>query len=206
MKGFVTFEGCEGVGKSTQIRLLREYLEGEKKDFVLTREPGGSRLAEKIRAVILDAGNAEMCDPCEALLYAAARAQHLHEIIIPALKAGKLVICDRYTDSTYAYQGFAKGLGRAWIDELNRLSVGEYTPELTIFLDLDPTSAFARKGGRDEGDRLEMLGADFHKKVYQGYLLLAERDPERFVRVDASGSKQQTHEKVLVLLRARGLI
>lgn len=206
MKGFVTFEGCEGVGKSTQIRLLKEYLEQEKKDFVLTREPGGSLLAEKIRAVILDAKNAEMCDPCEALLYAAARAQHLHEIIIPALKAGKLVICDRYVDSTYAYQGFAKGLGREWIDQLNRLSVGEYLPELTVFLDLDPTSAFARKGGRDEGDRLEMLGNEFHKKVYQGYCLIAERHPDRFVRVDASGSKWETHQKVLDVLRSRNLI
>lgn len=203
---FVTLEGCEGVGKSTQIGLLKEFLTERGVDFILTREPGGSKIAEQIRTVILDAQNTEMCDSCEALLYAAARAQHLHEIVIPALQAGKLVICDRFIDSTFAYQGVAKGLGAAYIDQLNELSIQGYKPNYTFFLDLAPETAFARKGGADETDRLELLGNSFHQRVYEGYITLCEREPERVIRVDASGTKAETQQKLRESFLSLGII
>ena len=207
MKGkFVTLEGCEGVGKSTQIRLLREKLDALGVDYVATREPGGSSIAEQIRKIILDADNEEMSDVCEALLYGAARAQHLAEVVLPALEAGKLVLCDRFIDSTFAYQGYAKGLGVELVDALNRISIGTCVPDLTVFLDLEPEAAFARKGGADPGDRLERLGGEFHRRVYEGYRLIAAREPERFVSLRPTGSKYETAEALFDLLVRRGVI
>ena len=206
MKGFVTIEGCEGVGKTTQIKLLKEYLEKRGVNAVFTREPGGSIISEQIRKIILDGRNKEMTDVCEALLYSAARNQHLRDVVIPALEAGKTVFCDRYTDSTFAYQGCARGLGEEYVTTLNRLAVGEYMPELTIFLDLDPVSAFRRKGGPDKKDRLETQGDEFFRAVYKGYLTAAEREPERIVRIDASGSKENTHRLITETLIKKGII
>lgn len=207
MKGkFVTLEGCEGVGKSTQLRLLTEKLDAAGIAYVATREPGGSSIAEQIRKIILDADNAEMSDVCEALLYSAARAQHLADVVLPALEAGKLVLCDRFIDSTFAYQGYAKGLGTALVDELNRIAIGDCVPDLTIFLDLAPEESFARKGGADKTDRLELLSPAFHRRVYEGYRLLAEREPERFVSVRPTGTKCETAEKVYALLVERGIL
>ena len=207
MKGkFVTFEGCEGVGKSTQLSLLCGRLDERGTAYVMTREPGGSRIAEQIRQIILDADNAEMSDVCEALLYSAARAQHLADVVEPALAAGKLVLCDRFIDSTYAYQGFAKGLGTELVDRLNAIAVGNTRPDLTVFLDLDPERAFARKGGADARDRLENLSLEFHRNVYLGYRKLAEQEPERFVCVPADGSKAETAERVFRLLSERNMI
>lgn len=203
---FITFEGCEGVGKSTQIRLLAEELERRKIPFVLTREPGGSSIAESIRRIILDAGNSEMDDLCELFLYLAARAQHLKDIVRPALAEGKVVICDRYIDSTFAYQGYGKGLNANMVEALNRAAIGDLVPDLTLFLDLPPEYAFSRKGGPDREDRLELLAQSFHEKVYAGYLEIFEREPNRFVRVDASGSKQETHAKVLELIQRYGIL
>ena len=203
---FVTFEGCEGVGKTSQIRRLCRQLDEWGVEYVSTREPGGSAVAEQIRNIILDAKNAEMCDICEALLYSAARAQHLAEIVLPALQAGKLVLCDRFIDSTYAYQGVAKGLGEDLVRRLNEIAVGDCKPDLTIFFDLDPERAFARKGGRDPSDRLESLSLEFHKKVYEGYKKLAVSEPERFVAIPADGEKEQTHNRVLTLLLERGFV
>lgn len=201
MKGkFITFEGCEGVGKSTQIRWLREFLEKRGIDCVVTREPGGSAIAEKIRGIILDGKNLEMAGVCEVFLYLAARAQHIEDIIKPALERGTAVICDRYIDSTFAYQGYARGLGAEYVESLNRLAIGGCVPDLTVFLDLPPKIAFRRKGGADKSDRLESLDIAFHEKVYDGYLLLAEKYPERIKRVDARGEKPETHRKVLDLV------
>ena len=202
MRGkLITIEGCEGVGKSTQIRLLKEYFEREKIDVVFTREPGGSKIAEQIRQIILDGGNSEMSAECEALLYAAARNQHIKDIIEPAIESGKTVICDRYIDSTYAYQGYARGLGTEFIDTVNKLSVGEFEPDMTIFLDYPPDKAFKRKGGADKRDRLENMDISFHVKVYEGYKTLEKKS--RFVAVDASGSKYETHEKIKEVIKEK---
>lgn len=202
----ITFEGCEGVGKSWQINALKEYLTGINADFIITREPGGSEIAEKIRQIILCAENKEMDSICEAMLYGAARAQHIKDIIKPSLESGKLVICDRYTDSTLAYQGYARGLGVKFIKTLNTLAAGQYMPDLTLFLDLPPKQAFLRKGGADKNDRLENLDIAFHNRVYEGYKLIEEECGDRFVSIDASGSKSQTHGNILKVLKDRGII
>lgn len=202
---FVTIEGCEGVGKSTLLRGLEEYLETAGREAVFTREPGGTEVAERIRAVILDPENAAMTPTAELLLYAAARAQHTEEKIIPAVRDGKLVICDRYSDSTLAYQSYARGLDRGEClaaDEIARRGV---KPDLTVFLDLSPERGFARKGGADKGDRLEREKIDFHERVYAGFRAIAESDPDRVVAVDASKSKEEVLAAVVNLLKERGM-
>ena len=202
---FITFEGCEGCGKSTQLRLLSEYLDKKGIDYILTREPGGSDIAEQIRRIILDGKNADMSDECEALLYAAAREQHLKDRVIPALNSGKLVICDRYVDSSLAYQGIARGLGEEFIGMINYHAVHDYSPDLTVFLNLPPDKAFSRKHGADENDRMEQQGLDFHMKVYNGYLALAEKYP-RISPVDCGGTKFETNAKIIALLESKGII
>lgn len=206
MRGrFITFEGCEGSGKSTQIRLLSEKLTQAGVDFIVTREPGGSDVAEQIRKIILDGKNTAMCDECEALLYAAARVQHLREIVEPALAAGKLVICDRYVDSSLAYQGAARGLGYEYVSDINSWALNEYSPDLTIFLDISPRAAFERKHGADKNDRIEALGLEFHDKVYRGYLGLLSVYP-RICAVECGGTKWETNEKIFALLKDKGII
>lgn len=206
MRGkFVTFEGCEGSGKSTQLRLLSEYLRDRGVDFILTREPGGSRISEDIRAIILNGGYTQMCDECEALLYAASRVQHVKETIAPALAQGKLVVCDRYVDSSLAYQGYARGLGEAFIESINGFALAQYLPDLTIFLDISPSAAFERKHGADPCDRIEQLGLAFHEKVYGGYRALLKKHP-RICAVDCSGTKYETAEKIRNILQAKGII
>ncbi|MDE6558123.1 MAG: dTMP kinase [Clostridia bacterium] len=206
MRGkFITFEGCEGSGKSTQIRLLAEKLTAMGVDFIVTREPGGSDVAEQIRKIILDGKNTAMCDECEALLYAAARIQHLKEIVEPALAAGKLVICDRYVDSSLAYQGAARGLGAEYIEEINSVALSKYSPDLTVFLNISPERAFDRKHGADKEDRMEQQGLEFHNKVYAGYLALLRKYP-RICAVECGGTKYETSEKIFGLLKFKGVI
>ena len=207
MKGtFITFEGCEGAGKSTQIRLLSQYLAERGKECVVTREPGGSAISEAIRAVILDGKNTAMTDECEALLYAAARAQHLSDTVLPALEAGKMVLCDRYIFSSFAYQGYGRGLDMDFLRAVNSFALQGHMPDITLFLDIPPRSAFERKHGADRNDRIEQAGEAFHARVYQGYLRLAEEYPGQIVRVDCSGTKFETNEKIRALLAGRGLI
>ena len=206
MHNFVTIEGCEGVGKTYQTKLLRQYCEERGLNVVFTREPGGSDIAEQIRKIILDANNNEMDDMCEAFLYAASRIQHLKDIVKPALSQGKVVICDRYVDSSYVYQGLGRGLGLDKIVRLNEIAVGEYMPEFTVFLDLSPDNAFLRKGGADQNDRMEAVGYAFHRKVYEGYKLLIANDPDRFEVIDASGTKEQTQAKLREVLIRRGVL
>ncbi len=207
MKGtFITFEGCEGAGKSTQIRLLSQYLAERGKECVVTREPGGSAISEAIRAVILDGKNTAMTDECEALLYAAARAQHLSDTVLPALEAGKTVLCDRYIFSSFAYQGYGRGLDMGFLRAVNSFALQGHMPDITLFLDIPPRSAFERKHGADQNDRIEQAGEAFHARVYQGYLRLAEEYPGQIVRVDCSGTKFETNEKIRALLAGRGLI
>ena len=207
MKGkFVTFEGCEGVGKSKQIHLVEEYLKARGIKYFLTREPGGTSVSEQIRNIILDGKNSSMTDECEAMLYAAARVQLLKEEIKPRLDAGELVLCDRYVDSSFAYQAFARGLGFDFIKTINAYAIENFSPDCTLFLNLSPTDAFKRKGGVDKTDRVELSGAEFHEKVYKGYLTLAETYPERIVKIDASGSKDQTHAKIINALKEKGIL
>ena len=166
MRGkFITFEGCDGAGKSTQLAMLNEYLKKNDVPHVFTREPGGGKISEAIREILLNGKNAEMTNECEALLYSAARVQHLHDTVEPALSAGKLVICDRYVDSSFAYQAFARGLGEAFVSEINAYALKNYLPDATVFIDLTPEEAFARKHGADQNDRLEKAGLEF-RKVY----------------------------------------
>ena len=194
------------MGKSRQIKLLEEYLISHGVKYFLTREPGGNSVSEQIRSVILDGKNTEMTDECEALLYAASRVQLLKQVIKPKLDAGELVICDRYFDSSLAYQGYARGLGVNFIEEINGYAMKNFTPDYTIFLDLDPERASKRKGGADGKDRLEQSGLDFHKKVYRGYLKLAEKYADRYIVIDASGEKAETHEKIIRALKEKGII
>ena len=201
---FISFEGCEGSGKSTQIKLLAEYLDKLHAPYIVTREPGGSEIAEKIRGLVLDGKNKNMSDAGEALLYAAAREQHLSEIIIPALAAGKIVICDRYVHSSLAYQGYARGLGADYIRAINSRVIKEYMPDITLFLDIAPEDAFKRKHGADKNDRMEQQGLEFHRMVYKGYKqLLNETD---FCAVDCRGEKAETHANIIKTLKDRNII
>ena len=207
MKGkFVTFEGCEGVGKSRQLQLLESYLQNNNIEYYLTREPGGTTVSEQIRSVILDGKNVSMTYECEALLYAAARVQLLKEVVKPRLDNGELVLCDRYIDSSLAYQGYARGLGVDFVEKINDYAVKNFMPDYTVFLSLPPKEAFKRKGGVDGNDRLELSGMEFHEKVYGGYLKLAEKYKERFIVIDASGSKEQTHAKIIEALKDKGIL
>ena len=159
MKGkFITYEGCDGCGKSTQLKLLSEYLTNNGIPHIFTREPGGGKISEAIREILLNGKNAEMTDECEALLYAAARVQHLRDRVEPALNEGKLVICDRYVDSSLAYQAYARGLGEDFVRSINAFALENYLPDATVFIDLTPEAAFQRKHGADENDRLEQAG------------------------------------------------
>ncbi|MCI6992710.1 MAG: dTMP kinase [Clostridiales bacterium] len=181
---FISFEGGDGSGKSTQIQILREFLEERGYDVILTREPGGTPISEKIRSIILDKANSEMDDMTEALLYAAARAQLVSQIIRPALEEGKVVICDRFVDSSMAYQAYARGLGDS-VKTINAFAVGDCMPDLTILLKVNPQVGSSRIGNR-ERDRIELASSDFHKKVYEGYLQLEKLYPERIVGIDAA--------------------
>ena len=209
MKGrgkFITFEGCEGCGKSTQVKLFNEYLTRENIPHIFTREPGGEKISEEIRRILLDANNKEMTDECEALLYAASRVQHLSDRVEPALSQGKLVVCDRYVDSSLAYQAYARGLGVDFVGKINAYALTNYRPDVTIFIDLTPEAAFLRKHGADENDRLEQAGMAFHKKVYEGYKQLAANEPDRIVFIDGTQTPDEVFADVLKELQERGIL
>lgn len=203
---FITFEGCDGCGKSTQLKKLSDYLTENKIEYIFTREPGGGNISEAIREILLNGKNTEMSDECEALLYAAARAQHISEKIEPALAAGKLVVCDRYVDSSFAYQAYARGLGEEFVSKINAFAIEKYRPDLTVFIDLTPEEAFKRKHGADENDRLEQAGIAFHKRVYEGYKAIAEKDPHRVYVVDGRQTPDQIFNEVLTILKKRGCL
>ena len=200
---FITFEGCEGVGKSTQLALLKDYLKRTGQDAVYVREPGSTVISEKIRAVVLDPENSAMTAETEELLYAAARAQLVSEVILPALAEGKTVICDRYVDSSVPYQGYARGLGVGFVTAINRFALENATPDITVFIDLRPDGAF-RSVSRD--DRLERESAAFHDKVYQGFVAQSQASNGRFVMIKPEKDKFDTHHKIVDALRKRGAI
>lgn len=202
----ITFEGCEGCGKSTQVKMLKDYLLDTNQPFIVTREPGGTEISEKIRSLILSKQNIKMVAECEALLYAASRCQLLKESVIPALSEGKVVLIDRYYDSSFAYQAYARGLGYDFVAAANKYALDNCVPDITIFFDIDPLSAFARKGGADESDRVELAGMTFHQKVYDGYLELKNKFPERIRAIDAHSDAQTIHKNLIALLRSEGII
>ena len=189
MKGkFLTIEGVEGVGKSTNLESIKQILESESINFVATREPGGTLIAEKIRTLLLEHHQEKLCELSELLLVFAARAQHIEVVIKPALEAGTWVLCDRFTDATYAYQGGGRGLNSNTISELENLTQGTLRPDFTLILDLDPEIGLSRAKNRGELDRIELEKTDFFKKVRASYLDIAKREPERCKVVDASRS------------------
>lgn len=186
---FITFEGGEGCGKTSQISMLAKFLSGKGCDYVITREPGGTAISEKIRDLLLHAKEGEkMSAKTEMLLFAAARAQHVDELIRPALKSGKFVISDRFIDSTYAYQGAARSLGFGSAEIVNNIAIGECLPDLTVLLDLDVVAGLNRAGRRDGGnsDRMGSQKIEFYEKVRLEYLRLASENSGRFLVVDAS--------------------
>jgi dTMP kinase len=202
---FVTLEGGEGSGKSTQLKLLEDYLDKGGYDVIYTREPGGTPISEEIRKILLGGKNVEMSDETEALLFAAARAQHIKEKILPAIAEGKTVVCDRYVHSSLVYQGYARGLGE-FVEKVNSYALENCMPDVTIFLDITPERAFARKGGADADDRLEQSGIDFHRRVYDGYVRMAEKFPDHFVRVNADRGIDEVFAEILDTLRQKGVI
>ena len=187
MKGyFISVEGGDGSGKSTQIRNIEAYLRERGKEVLLTREPGGTPVAEKIRALILDPANRTLTGRAEMLLYAASRAQHVEERILPALEAGKVILSDRFIDSSIAYQAYGRGLGDM-VAEVNHIATGGKMPDLTIFLNITPAAGMARKNQQDGHvlDRMELEQAAFHEKVYAGYLALVQESGGRIADIDA---------------------
>ncbi|MEG1805106.1 MAG: dTMP kinase [Clostridia bacterium] len=202
---FITFEGTEGVGKSTQVKLLGEYLEKTNQPHIVTREPGGDMIAEKIRAIVLGAENENMAYETEALLYAASRAQHCKNVVIPALNEGKIVVCDRFVDSSIIYQAYGRGLSIEFVKNINEYALRTCPPNLTVLLDMPPEEAFKRKGGADVGDRIEMSGKEFFNRVNDAYQYL-KNDVQRVAVINPCGTKFETSEKIIELLKSKNLI
>ena len=203
MKGvFITFEGIEGSGKSTQVVLYANYLKGLRKAVTLTREPGGTDIGDQIRKILLDPGNKMLAPKAELLLYAAARAQHLEELIGPALSAGDVVLCDRFSDATLAYQGHGRGLDADVIRSLDTIVTAGLRPDLTILLDLDAAAGLSRARGRNRTSgfqaeaRFENEELAFHERVREGYLTLARQEPGRFRIVSALASPDEIQKSI----------
>lgn len=183
---FITFEGPEGGGKSTQIRLLADHLRGRGFSVEVTREPGGTLIGDQIRAVVHDTENTMMAPTAEVLLYSASRAQLVSQVIRPALKAGHVVLCDRFADSTMAYQGYGRGLDRAMLAELTKIATESLAPDLTLLFDIDVTAGLARRLTEgDEMNRLDLEAVEFHERVRDGYHTLAAAEPGRWVTINA---------------------
>ena len=193
---FLSMEGPDGSGKGTQLEKLADLLDRYGFEVVRTREPGGTPIGEKIRQILLDRENAGMTDETEALLYAASRAQHVREVIRPAVKEGKVVLCDRFVDSSAAYQGGGRKMGVDRILQINEAAVGGTMPDLTVYLDIDHRKAMARRCAVSEPDRMEMEAESFHGRVEDGYHQLIAKDPDRFAVVNAEGSREEIAAKI----------
>ncbi|MBI4773180.1 MAG: dTMP kinase [Deltaproteobacteria bacterium] len=204
---FITFEGLDGVGKTTQVRMLQQALIGLQHNVLVTREPGGTRIGARIRSLLLDERNSDLTPTAELFLYLADRSQHLAEVILPALKSGKWVLCDRFVDATIAYQGYARGGDIGWISELNARATGSLSPDLTFLLDCPVEVALGRirhrnnaASGRLSEKRFDMERIEFHRKVREGYLALAgsSNGKARYRVVDASRSAEAIHRVLLL--------
>lgn len=193
---FITFEGTDGSGKTTQIKLLQEYMRTKERQVVLSREPGGTRVSEIIRDIILEPDNKEIVPLTEMILYAASRAQHVAEVIDPAIRAGKIVICDRYVDSSYAYQGGGRGMDLKIIADVNRIAINGTVPDITFFLDIDPEISIRRRINSTGADRIEQEKLDFHRRVYDGYKKLSILYPDRIKTIDATRSIEEISTQI----------
>lgn len=195
----ITLEGNEGAGKSTQIRLLYDFLKAKKKKVFVTREPGGTVIGDAIRQVLLDNKNKAMTATTETLLYMASRAQLVNEVILPRLKKGEIVLCDRWSDATVAYQGFGGGVDAQWIHSLALRATQGATPALSLFLDLPLEIGLKRAKKRQKADRMEAKNLLFHQKVRRGYLWIAKKEPKRFkkIAIQDSDSVETVHAKIV---------
>ena len=196
MRGlFITLEGGDGAGKSTQIRNIESFFDKKGLVVVHTREPGGTQISEKLRDILLDSHNTEMEAVTEMLIYAAARAQHVREIVKPALETGNIVICDRFVDSSIAYQTYGRNLGDM-VRVVNEYATDRLTPDITFWMDIDPDAGKERVSKMGDFDRLEMEERDFHYRVYEGYKTIAESESGRVKRIDASRSVEEISEEI----------
>ena len=200
---FITMEGVDGSGKTTQLQMTARYLLECGYDLVTTREPGGTKMAERIRSLVLDA-DASINARTELMLYLAARAEHVETVIKPALAAGKVVLCDRFADSTLVYQGYVRGIEIAQVQALCEFAAGGLKPELTILLDAAPEALLQRRADRGVKDRFEQEGLDFQKKVRAGFLLLANHEPDRIKKVNALQHTDSVQEDIQKLLKEAG--
>ena len=199
---FIVFEGGEGTGKTTAIESIYDWIQEKDLKCIKTREPGGIKISEEIRQVILDKDNTKMDGRTEALLYAAARRQHLVEKVIPALNEGYVVLCDRFIDSSLAYQGFARGLGIDEVMSINKFAIGEYMPDLSILFDLEPKIGLERisTSGEREINRLDLEKIDFHEKVREGYNKVYRENRDRIVKINAEQSKENVLKEIKKIL------
>lgn len=200
---FITIEGPEGSGKTTVAKNVVEKLIEEGFDVLYTREPGGVEIAEKIRDIILDVSNTNLDPRCEALLYAASRRQHLVEKVLPALEKGYIVICDRFVDSSLAYQGHARNIGIDEIYDINTFAIDKHWPDITILLDIDPEIGLQRimQNRLEEINRLDLEGMAFHNKVHQGYQIIKEKYADRITLVDGNDTKEKVFEQVYKIIK-----
>lgn len=196
---FITFEGADGCGKTTQLNLLKEYFEKVGKDVVLTREPGAKGLGEHVRKILLNYDGV-VSDRCESFLFLADRAQNVDVIVNPAINEGKIVLCDRHTDSTVAYQGYGRGLDINEINMLNNLATGGMKPDLTLVFDVDIETSMQRVG--NEKDRMEQSGNEFFNRVRYGYLKIAEQEPNRVKVIDSTQSIEDVHNDVIAIINS----
>jgi dTMP kinase len=196
----LTFEGPDGSGKTTQIELLRKYLIDNGYEVLMTREPGGTKISEKIRDIILDNKNAEMCPMCEALLYAASRAQHVHEVIKPAIECGKVVICDRFVESSLIYQGIGRGLGVERVRMINEAALDGLQADIIFMLSIPYEEGLKRKAKQRNLDRLENSGDEFHRKVFEGYKEIA-KSSDRIIEIDANRDIESVHKDILNMVQ-----
>ena len=192
---FITFEGGEGVGKTTQIKLLADYLISQGKDVVITREPGGTPIAEEIRGILLNS-KAKLTPETELMLVYAARKDHVENKIIPALKQGKYVLCDRFADSSYIYQGYLQGVDNRWIDEVHSILLGDFWPELTILLDMPIDASLTRTDARGDKNRFDNMHATLHTKIREGFKERAKANPNRIKLVNADNTAEAVFESV----------
>ena len=199
---FITIEGTEGVGKTTNIEFIQTWLNQQQVDFVTTREPGGTPLAEQIRELLLTPRDEKVCNSAEFLLMFAGRAQHLDQVIVPAIQSGLCVVCDRFTDATYAYQGFGRGMDSTLIAHLERLVQAELRPDLTLILDIPVEIGLQRASQRSAPDRFEREQTEFFERVRQGYLSIAANEPERCVVIDASQPLEDVQRDITTALKS----